>query len=53
MATPVTVNYIDTESEIASVTLPDGSSLGVNLWEIEGHERSFDGSSTGKYSVAK
>ncbi len=42
-ARPVEVLSIDFDKEIAGIRLGNGVRLGVNLWQIEGYPRKYDG----------
>lgn len=50
---PVQLIRINEESEIA-VILEDGEKTqrGVNLWQVEGHERKSDGLRSWRYRIA-
>jgi len=50
---PVQLVRINEESEIA-VILEDGEKFhrGVNLWQVEGHERKSDGLRSWKYRIS-
>lgn len=51
---PVQLVHINEESEIA-VILEEGDGLkrGVNLWQVEGHERKSDGLRSWRYRATK